>query len=598
MLARGALLALTVMSSAGPAWAGTELVLSGPVDAVVAAGDRVAVVQGSAVRLLSSDGRARRWLGRPPAEAPPGSRPPLERRAEDALELAGIPEEERDSAFAEDLVDDDLGLRERRAGADPPADRTPERPLLAAAGGELWAFAGGAIWHVTVDGRVRRAAGLIPALDRLSADAGGRLLAAAGAQLWSSVDGGATFAPLPSADGPVRALAAAAGRLAWASDTTVSWSGAGGPTGARRLPGRAVDLRFCGGMLLALHEHGLVAIDPAGDARELATPPAARLGCGPGDQWWLIGPGLLVSSDQGQHFDPVRGLPPVPVADAAAAALPGAVWLATPAGLFLAGAAGAGRPVPALDGVARARGQAAWASLVPRVVVAASSAVTEGRRDLRAVAYADFPFGRRLPAAVRTAPTLRPLALQLEQPLPLPAPTAHLDPDARCLIEARAAAVALAAAEAARARSLLARAGQAAWLPELRLRIDRRLGRSESLNVPAGVVDTTGPLGLDTVNDVRYEARATWDLSRLVFSPDEIAAEAQALRMADVRRDLESLVNRVYFERRRLIMDLEPDPAADPASRARRAVRAEELLADLEALSGGAFGRCVGGRGP
>ena len=39
--------------------------------------------------------------------------------------------------------------------------------------------------------------------------------------------------------------------------------------------------------------------------------------------------------------------------------------------------------------------------------------------------------------------------------------------------------------KAERARSLVGRAGRAAWLPELRLRAEKRMGRSESLDVRA-----------------------------------------------------------------------------------------------------------------
>jgi hypothetical protein len=62
--------------------------------------------------------------------------------------------------------------------------------------------------------------------------------------------------------------------------------------------------------------------------------------------------------------------------------------------------------------------------------------------------------------------------------------------------------------------------------------------------------------------------------------------------MADVRREVESLANRLYFERRRLKMDLAQTPAPD-AARARRELRIQELEAELDALSGGAFTRCL-----
>jgi hypothetical protein len=163
------------------------------------------------------------------------------------------------------------------------------------------------------------------------------------------------------------------------------------------------------------------------------------------------------------------------------------------------------------------------------------------------------------------------------------------DRELGCLEDARVQAVALALAEPERARSFVRRAGNAAWLPELRLRAERTLRRNESLGDATAAAESA--LGLATVNDVRYEARATWDLGRLVFSPDEIAAEYQALRMADMRREIESQVNRLYFERRRLLVH-EDSGGGRAADDAHRVVRIEELNAELDTLSGGAFSRC------
>ncbi len=157
----------------------------------------------------------------------------------------------------------------------------------------------------------------------------------------------------------------------------------------------------------------------------------------------------------------------------------------------------------------------------------------------------------------------------------------------------RAAATALALAEPERARSLVQRARVAAWLPEVRVRVDRRFGRSESLDVSPAPLADAPPVSLDTVDEVRYEARATWDLSRLVFNPDELAAHAEALRMADVRREVESLVIRLYFERRRLKVEAATTDGNDMASNLRREARIEELEAELDALTGGAFLRAT-----
>src|SRR5256885_7490109 len=83
---RSIITALAVVTVAVPARAGVDLVLSGPAQAVVAAGDRVAVVQDGQIRLLAADGRVLRRLGAAPSSD--GRRPvAAERRADEVLEL-------------------------------------------------------------------------------------------------------------------------------------------------------------------------------------------------------------------------------------------------------------------------------------------------------------------------------------------------------------------------------------------------------------------------------------------------------------------------------------------------------------------------------
>ncbi|HEY7373241.1 MAG TPA: hypothetical protein VIF57_13850 [Polyangia bacterium] len=161
----------------------------------------------------------------------------------------------------------------------------------------------------------------------------------------------------------------------------------------------------------------------------------------------------------------------------------------------------------------------------------------------------------------------------------------------------RAAASALALVEPDRARSLVTRARFAGWLPEVRARVDRRFARSESVDLGSSSAAPLAPVGIDSNNDVRYELRATWDLSRMVFNPDELGAQFQALRTADARREIEALVIRLYFERRRLKAELSAAdatamaPAGMPMSGMTLELRVAEIEAELDALTGGAFTR-------
>ena len=156
----------------------------------------------------------------------------------------------------------------------------------------------------------------------------------------------------------------------------------------------------------------------------------------------------------------------------------------------------------------------------------------------------------------------------------------------------RGAATALALAEPDRAHALVARARWAPLLPELRVRVDRRLARTESLDLGRSASDPlASPVGVDSINDLRYEVRATWDLGRIVFNPDEVGASTHALRMAEVRRELETVVIRLYFERRRLKAEALASDASDMIPGVRAEIHIQELEAELDALTGGAFSR-------
>jgi hypothetical protein len=80
----------------------------------------------------------------------------------------------------------------------------------------------------------------------------------------------------------------------------------------------------------------------------------------------------------------------------------------------------------------------------------------------------------------------------------------------------------------------------------------------------------------------------------LVFSNDELAAQAQTMHMAETRRDIEITVSRLYFERRRL--RLERQPVGERGLAWRRELRVREIESELDTLSGGVFSQCTEGR--
>jgi hypothetical protein len=599
-----------VCLAGSPASAAWSLALAGRVERVAAAGDRVAAVRGGTVILLREDGTP---LGRvEEVEAPPAHRKPRAsaRDEEDVLDFLGIDEGEQDTPWVEDQLDDETTLSDRRArrgGVSGQASpRANSAPAIAAADQELWIATGSGLWRLPAEGDLVHVAGRDLAGALLAAGPDRHLILASGNQVWrvSASDGTrrllATLASLQHV-----ALSFSGQRMAWASRKQVLWTESNeGPSQALPLPEPIADLKFCGEALFLLSRQGLAMLSPEGVPELRSAHLAARHLVCPADgvsPWLATGPDLFVSYDEGRTWSSL----PLPRGVRALDAAVGdrCLWLATDKGLYCSSpdqpvadelaASDGSRPAPRIVGP---RAASWWASWLPRLTVRTGATIatgTTGKREYQTVALASFPLD---------APRARAMLVADNDEIPSP-PAARpadlnipVDTEADCLVEARARAVELAMVEPERGQSYVSRARHAAWLPEIRLRVDRRLGRSESLTEPSTSTAVTSPLGVDTVNDVRYEARVTWDLARLVFSSDELAAQAQTIRMAEIRRDIEVTLSRLYFERRRLGLERPPAGPGDRTAALRREIRLREIESELDALSGGAFSQCTVGR--
>jgi hypothetical protein len=230
---------------------------------------------------------------------------------------------------------------------------------------------------------------------------------------------------------------------------------------------------------------------------------------------------------------------------------------------------------------------------LPRVTVHGQLRQTIGKQDYRTLLLATFPLDEpthfQVAAGQEQRDDLKGMSAVTESH-PLFPPGENLNQELPCLHQTRRKAIETFLVEPERARSYLRRSAHAAWLPELRVMVDRRFGRSESLDYMTSTNALSSPLGVDTVNDIRYEARATWDLARIIFSPEELAAQSHAIRMAEQRRDIELNIHRLFFERQRL----RQERVRDPLQNSRRALRLSEISAELDALSDNTFSQCLG----
>ena len=118
-----------------------------------------------------------------------------------------------------------------------------------------------------------------------------------------------------------------------------------------------------------------------------------------------------------------------------------------------------------------------------------------------------------------------------------------------------------------------------------------RFNTAEDLDTDLRVLDTATTTSRSEDVGGRWYLSARWDLRGLVFDPEEIDVEKLANQIADDRIDLETLVAKVYFARRRLQVELLLLPPNSAMDAAPLYLDLRELTAQLDALTGGWFGR-------
>ncbi|WP_052559344.1 hypothetical protein [Enhygromyxa salina] len=133
----------------------------------------------------------------------------------------------------------------------------------------------------------------------------------------------------------------------------------------------------------------------------------------------------------------------------------------------------------------------------------------------------------------------------------------------------------------------LRQARVAAALPTISVQYDHRLDQGWALDREVGEADA---LRNDAGNQSVIRAKATWELDRLIFSPDELRAARAALDLADFRERVLVQVTQLYYERQRLLVEREIAPPSDLQAAIAASVRLREVEGLLAGLTGLDFG--------
>jgi hypothetical protein len=83
----------------------------------------------------------------------------------------------------------------------------------------------------------------------------------------------------------------------------------------------------------------------------------------------------------------------------------------------------------------------------------------------------------------------------------------------------------------------------------------------------------------------------TWELGDLLYHPEEIDVLREAREVIELRDDVLDEITQLYFERRRVLIELAAAQTPEEALRLR--LRAAELAAGIDAWTGGWFSRAL-----
>lgn len=151
------------------------------------------------------------------------------------------------------------------------------------------------------------------------------------------------------------------------------------------------------------------------------------------------------------------------------------------------------------------------------------------------------------------------------------------------LAQVQAAALARAGLDPDPSARWIRRARSAAAMPIVSVQYDRRFDRGWTLDQEVGQADA---LRNDSGNQDVLRAKATWELDRLIFDPDELRAARAVLDVAEFRERLLVEITQLYFERERILLERELAPPTDLATAIDLDVRLREVEGLLAGLTG------------
>lgn len=132
-----------------------------------------------------------------------------------------------------------------------------------------------------------------------------------------------------------------------------------------------------------------------------------------------------------------------------------------------------------------------------------------------------------------------------------------------------------------------------AWLPNLSLGLDgdRNLTMSDSVygSYTGGGQQYVGTDDKTAYNNLGWDVSLSWDLGDIIWNSDQTSIDSRSKMMVELREDILDEVTRLYFERRRIQVEILTKNEQEYQLLIDKQMRVEELTALIDALTGGQF---------
>ena len=128
-----------------------------------------------------------------------------------------------------------------------------------------------------------------------------------------------------------------------------------------------------------------------------------------------------------------------------------------------------------------------------------------------------------------------------------------------------------------------------ALLPTLSVNTGRCL--TDYYHWDAGTNPDTLQKGKDPTD---WSVTASWNLGELIWNDDQTSIDARSRLMVQLRDDIINEVTRLYFERRRLQIELLTNPPKNLQTKLEKELRLQEFTAGIDALTGGHLSKKAG----